>query len=79
MKKPRWVDPLVQARGLPRWLLISGVLIVLLFLILAIFAPVIAPYGFDQVAADGVRFPKQAPPDSAHLFGTTVQSTEAAA
>ena len=43
---------------------------------LAIFAPLLAPYGFDQVTADGVRFPKQAPPSSEHLFGTTVQSTD---
>ena len=28
------------------------------------------------MSADGVRFPKQAPPDSEHLFGTTVQSTD---
>ena len=76
MRAPRWVKPLREARGLPRWLLISGVVIVVFFLILAIFAPVIAPYGFDQVSADGVRFPKQASPDSTHLFGTTVQSTD---
>jgi peptide/nickel transport system permease protein len=76
MRMPRWATPIRESRGLTRWLLISGVAIVLLFVILAIFAPVIAPYGFDQVSADGVRFPKQASPDSAHLFGTTVQSTD---
>ncbi len=76
MKAPRWVQPVFEARGLSRWLLLSGILIVTFFLILAIFAPAIAPYGFDQVEADGVRFAKQASPDSAHLFGTTVQSTD---
>jgi peptide/nickel transport system permease protein len=76
MRTPRWVKPLRETRGLPRWLLISGAVIVLVFVILAIFAPLIAPYGFDQVTADGVRFPKQASPDSSHLFGTTVQSTD---
>src|ERR687888_553609 len=76
MRTPRWIKPLGEARGLPRWLLISGALIVLLFVILAVFAPLIAPYGFDQVTADGARFPKQASPDSTHLFGTTVQSTD---
>jgi peptide/nickel transport system permease protein len=76
MRAPRWVKPLREARGLPRWLLISGALIVLLFVILAVFAPLIAPYGFDQVSSNGVRFPKQASPDSTHLFGTTVQSTD---
>jgi peptide/nickel transport system permease protein len=76
MRAPRWVKPLRQARGLSRWLLISGIVIVVGFLVMAIFAPLIAPYGFDQVSADGARFAKQAHPDSAHLFGTTVQSTD---
>jgi peptide/nickel transport system permease protein len=76
MRAPRWFKPLTEARGMPRWLLISGAVIVLLFVILAIFAPLIAPYGFDQVSADGARFAKQASPDSTHLFGTTVQSTD---
>jgi peptide/nickel transport system permease protein len=76
VRAPRWFKPLTEVRGLPRWLLISGVVIVLFFVILAVFAPLIAPYGFDEVTADGVRFPKQASPDSTHLFGTTVQSTD---
>ena len=73
---PRALQPVRDAAGVPRWILISGVVIVVFFVILAIFAPLIAPYGFDQVEANGVRFPKQAPPDSTHLFGTTVQSTD---
>jgi peptide/nickel transport system permease protein len=73
---PGWLRPLADVRGMPRWLLISGTIIVAFFVILAIFAPVIAPYGFDQVTADGVRFPKQGHPDSTHLMGTTVQSTD---
>ena len=76
MRLPRWVKPMTEARGLPKWMLIGGIAIVAFFLILAIFAPLIAPYGFDQVSADGVRFPKQSAPDSMHLFGTTVQSTD---
>ena len=48
------------ARGTPRWILYCGLVIVAFFVVLAIFAPLIAPYGFDQVTADGVRFPKQA-------------------
>lgn len=73
---PRSLRPLAQARGAPRWILIAGVAIVLLFAVLAIFAPLIAPYGFDQVSADGARFAKQAHPDSQNLLGTTVQSTD---
>src|SRR3954454_10711985 len=76
MRRPRWVKPMTEVRGLSKWMLIAGILIVAFFLILAIFAPLIAPYGFDQVSADGARFAKQAHPDSMHLFGTTVQSTD---
>jgi peptide/nickel transport system permease protein len=65
-----------QARGVPKWMLYTGIAIVLLFVVLAVFAPLIAPYGFDQVDSNGVRFAKQQAPSSAHLFGTTVQSTD---
>ncbi len=76
LRNSRTWRSLREARGAPRAILIAGVAIVVFFTILAIFAPQIAPYGFDQVSADGVRFPKQAPPDSEHWFGTTVQSTD---
>jgi peptide/nickel transport system permease protein len=76
LRESRTWQTLRSARGVPRWILISGAVIVVFFLILAIFAPLIAPYGFDQVSADGVRFGKQAAPDSTNLFGTTVQSTD---
>jgi peptide/nickel transport system permease protein len=76
MRLPRVLQPIGEARGTPRWILYSGLAIVFFFVALAIFAPLIAPYGFDQVTADGVRFEKQASPDSEHLFGTTVQSTD---
>ncbi len=65
-----------SARGMPKWILYSGIAIVAFFVFLAIFAPLIAPYGFDQVTSGGVRFPKQAHPSSMHVFGTTVQSTD---
>ena len=73
---PRTLRPMLEARGLTKWMLISGIFIVAVFLILAIFAPQIAPFGFDQVADSAGRFPKQGSPDSSHLFGTTVQSTD---
>jgi peptide/nickel transport system permease protein len=72
----RMLDEIRRARGTPKWLLYSGLAIVAVFVILAVFAPLIAPYGFDQVDSGGVRFAKQASPSSAHLFGTTVQSTD---
>jgi peptide/nickel transport system permease protein len=66
-----------QTRGAPRWLLIIGLVITLFFVVLAIFAPLISPYGFDQYrTTSGHRFPQQAAPSSAHLFGTTVDSTD---
>jgi peptide/nickel transport system permease protein len=72
----RLIDQIRRAEGAPKRLLYAGTAIVLLFLILAIFAPLIAPYGFDQVESGGVRFPKQGDPSSSHLFGTTVQATD---
>jgi peptide/nickel transport system permease protein len=76
VRLPRALKPLAEARGVPRWIFWSGVAIVALFLILAFFAPVIAPYGFDQVSEGATHFPKQGHPDSTHPFGTTVQSTD---
>ena len=72
----RLIRQIRSARGVPKWILYSGIAIVLFFLILAIFAPLIAPYGFAQSSSGGVDFPKQASPSGAHLFGTTVQSTD---
>jgi peptide/nickel transport system permease protein len=72
----RLIRQIRTARGVPKWILYSGIGLVLFFLILAIFAPLIAPYGFAQSSSGGVDFPKQAPPSGAHLFGTTVQSTD---
>jgi peptide/nickel transport system permease protein len=70
------VDRIREARGVPKWILYSGAAIVALFVLLAVFAPLIAPYGIDQVSADGTRFPKQGEPSGENLFGTTVQSTD---
>lgn len=69
--------PMGEARGLPRVIVWVGIGITVFFVILAIFAPLIAPYGFDQYkTAEGVRFVKQQAPSAAHLFGTNVMSTD---
>jgi peptide/nickel transport system permease protein len=62
--------PFTQTAGLARWLLVVGVALTGLFVILAIFAPWIAPYGFAQSSADGAMFPKAAAPSGDHWFGT---------
>jgi peptide/nickel transport system permease protein len=76
MKLPRGLEPIRRSHGMPKWMLYSGLAIVALFVFLAIFAPLVAPYGFDQFSSDGARFPKQGSPDGTHPFGTTVQSTD---
>jgi peptide/nickel transport system permease protein len=72
----RAMEPLAEARGVPRWILISGLAIVVVFVVLALLAPLIAPYGFNQASADGVDFVKQQEPSADHLFGTTVGRTD---
>lgn len=72
----RVLRPLVAARGISRWLIFSGGLITACFAVLAVFASVIAPYGYNQYQVAGARFAQQAAPSAAHWFGTTVQSED---
>lgn len=59
--------------GVQRLMLIIGLTIVTLFLLMAAFAPWIAPYGFAQLQYEnGDYFGAQVPPNSVHLLGTTV-------
>jgi peptide/nickel transport system permease protein len=62
--------PFTETTGLARWMLVLGLVLTAAFLICAIFAPLLAPYGFAQSSADGVRFPKVGAPSGQHLFGT---------
>lgn len=67
------VHQLRQSVGLQRGMLVAGLVITGVFAILAIFAPLLAPYGFNQLKGDdGVSFGAQNPPSPEHLFGTTV-------
>ncbi len=60
--------------GLQRGMLVAGLVLTALFLLTAVFAPVIAPFGFSQISdADG-NFPSQQEPGGKHLWGTTVGS-----
>ncbi|PJF22125.1 MAG: ABC transporter permease [Phototrophicales bacterium] len=59
-------------RGLAqRPLSLIGTIIVLLFVLIAIFGPLIAPYGFnEQIRDETGRLMRFAPPSLAHPFGT---------
>ena len=73
----RALAPVAEARGLPKWVLYIGLAIVLIFVVLAVFAPWISPYSFDDYrTAHGVRFPKTGAPSHAHWFGTNIMSTD---
>lgn len=70
--------PLVRqvrtSTGLQRGMLVAGLVLVAMFIILAIFAPMIAPYQWAQATIDGKNILPQQPPSSAHWMGTTVGS-----
>jgi peptide/nickel transport system permease protein len=61
-----------QSVGLQRGMLVAGLVITALFLLVAAFAALIAPYGFAQLRDDSGPFGAQQPPSAAHIMGTTV-------
>jgi len=68
--------PIAEARGMARSMLWLGAGITLGFVLIALLAPVVAPYDFDTFQANGHRFPQLASPSWDHLMGTNVQSTD---
>ena len=66
------IKQLRQSSGLQRGMLIAGLVITGLFVLTAIFAPLIAPFGFGQLRDASGPFGAQQPPSSAHIMGTTV-------
>jgi peptide/nickel transport system permease protein len=73
----RATKPIREAHGVARTMLWTGFGITVFFVILALFAPWISPYNFNQYKYDnGVRFPQLAHPSSKHWMGTTVQSSD---
>ncbi|MFB2555015.1 ABC transporter permease [Herbiconiux liangxiaofengii] len=66
------VKQLRQSVGLQRGMLVAGLVISGIFVLVAIFAPLIAPYGFSQLRDDSGSFGAQQPPSAAHIMGTTV-------
>src|SRR6478736_686167 len=61
-----------QSVGLQRGMLVAGLVLTAFFLVMAIFAPWIAPYRYNQLSADGENFGSQQPPSAEHWLGTTV-------
>ncbi len=65
-----------MTHGLQRVTLLCGLGLVALFIVVAVFAPWLAPYGFADQSADGVAFVAQQPPSAEHWFGTSVRSED---
>ncbi|HEY5840000.1 MAG TPA: ABC transporter permease [Mycobacterium sp.] len=70
------VGLLRSTHGLQRATLIAGLVLVAGFILVAIFAPVLARYGFAQTSADGVDFVRQQAPSAQHWFGTSVRGED---
>lgn len=65
------VDAIRATSGFQRGMLVFGAVIMAFFLVLAVFAPLISPYGFNDDRAHGKIFGREQSPSGAHWFGTT--------
>jgi peptide/nickel transport system permease protein len=66
------VHQLRQSVGLQRGMLVAGLVLTGIFLFAALLAPLLAPFGYNQLSEGGRTFGAQQAPSSAHLLGTTV-------
>ena len=66
------IHHLRQSVGLQRGMLVAGLVMLIAFIVLALFAPLLAPYGFAQRSDAEGSFGTQQPPSAEHWFGTTV-------
>ena len=66
------IHHLRQSVGLQRGMLVAGLIITGIFVLVAIFAPILAPYGYSTLRDENGTFGAQQPPGGAHLLGTTV-------
>ena len=66
------VHQLRQSMGLQRGMLIAGLVLTGLFILTAILAPLLAPFGYGQLRGPDGPFGAQQPPSAEHLLGTTV-------
>ena len=78
MAKQRLIDrmPVIhqlrQSVGLQRGMLIAGLVLTAIFVLCAVLAPWLAPYGYGQLRGPDGNFGAQQAPSAAHLLGTTV-------
>lgn len=71
-RKSGLFSALRQTGGVQRGMLLTGGAITGFFVLVAILAPWISPYGFNDVTnAAGKRFPRLSAPSASHWFGTT--------
>ena len=68
----RITAPFRQSHGVQRFMLVGGTLMSLVFIVMAIFAPLIAPYGYSQQGDAQGDFPRQGEPSDRNTWGTTV-------
>jgi peptide/nickel transport system permease protein len=66
------VRQLHQSVGLQRGMLVAGLVLSGVFVFVAIFAPLLAPYEYNQLRDTSGPFGAQQEPSSAHWLGTTV-------
>lgn len=66
----RLTSPFRNTTGMARWLLIVGLLMTAFFLFLAVFAPWVAPTGFNESVMNGKEIADNQAPSGQHWFGT---------
>src|SRR3954452_13344836 len=65
--------PYKQSHGVQRFMLVTGTIVSIAFILMALFAPLFAPYNFDTYQDAAGRFPTQGHPRSRNHWATTVQ------
>jgi peptide/nickel transport system permease protein len=66
------IHQLRQSVGLQRGMLVAGLVLMGIFVLAAIFAPLLAPYSYGQLRDENGSFGAQQPPSGEHWLGTTV-------
>ncbi|ASN52403.1 MULTISPECIES: ABC transporter permease [unclassified Sinomonas] len=66
------VSHLRASVGVQRAMLVAGLALTVVFLLIALLAPIVAPYGYSQLSDASGNFPAQDPPSPQHIWGTTV-------